>query len=223
MSLRIAVSRLKQLSQRKAFVIHSLPALCLSTSRQVSNSYSQLHRLQNQNPHWNGFSSSRPVDSRCVSTSNSPEVHDPPTESKTTEDRVAWVLRMEHIARTQIIPGEVQLIANIERQTLTIDYQLARNALKLFFAHDERSRRLLKRWEQVARDFLDIRREYRELNNILANALERYNSDSDSREEIIVIKAGEDPVLVALRLYGLRESIIHIMGIIERLFLETAK
>ncbi|KAJ3784253.1 hypothetical protein GGU10DRAFT_388470 [Lentinula aff. detonsa] len=213
MSLRIAVSRLKQLSQRKAFVIHSLPALCLSTSRQVSNSYSQLHRLQNQNPHWNGFSSSRPVDSRCVSTSNSPEVHDPPTESKTTEDRVAWVLRMEHIA----------LIANIERQTLTIDYQLARNALKLFFAHDERSRRLLKRWEQVARDFLDIRREYRELNNILANALERYNSDSDSREEIIVIKAGEDPVLVALRLYGLRESIIHIMGIIERLFLETAK
>ncbi|KAJ3745155.1 hypothetical protein DFH05DRAFT_1492564 [Lentinula detonsa] len=203
MSLRIAVSRLKQLSQRKAFVIHSLPALCLSTSRQVSNSYSQLHRLQNQNPHWNGYSSSRPVDSRC--------------------DRAAWVLRMEHIARTQIIPGEVQLIANIERQTLTIDYQLARNALKLFFAHDERSRRLLKRWEQVARDFLDIRREYRELNNILANALERYNSDSDSREEIIVIKAGEDPVLVALRLYGLRESIIHIMGIIERLFLETAK
>ncbi|KAJ3995874.1 hypothetical protein F5050DRAFT_217627 [Lentinula boryana] len=219
MSLRRAVSRLKQLSQRKTFGIHSLPALRLSTSRQASNSDSQLHRLQNQNPHWNGYSSS------CVSTSNSPEVHDPPTEPKTTEDRAAWVLRMEHIARTQIIPGEVQLIANIERQTLTIDYQLARNALKLLFDHDERSRRLLKRWKQVARDFLDIRREYRELNNILANALERYSSDSDSdsREEIIVVKAGEDPVLVALRLYALRESIIHIMGIIERLFLETAK
>ncbi|KAJ3875648.1 hypothetical protein F5051DRAFT_413663 [Lentinula edodes] len=184
--------------------------------------------LQLPSDHWKTLTHialSRPTSLRCMSTFNPTEAHGPSSvETQVTEDKAAWVRRMRDLARTKIIPGEVQLIVNIEPATLIVNPEFFWKALKLFlFDKDEHSRRLVRRWKQVGRDTMNNRKDVRHLNKILGNAIERYSMNPESCEDEIKVKEGEDPVLVALRLYELRENLKHDRNITERLFLETAK
>ncbi|KAJ4498512.1 hypothetical protein C8R41DRAFT_137510 [Lentinula lateritia] len=182
--------------------------------------------LQSPKDHWKTLTHIallRPTSLRCMSTFNPTEAHGSSSvETQVAEDKAAWVRRMRDLARTKIIPGEVQLIVNIEPATLTVNPEFLWKALKLFFFDkDERSRRLVRRWKQVGRDTMNNRQDVRQLNKILGNAIERYSMNPESCEDEIKIKEGEDPVLVALRLYELRENLKHDRNITERLIISS--
>ncbi|KAJ3725257.1 hypothetical protein C8R42DRAFT_661026 [Lentinula raphanica] len=176
--------------------------------------------------------SSQPRHSRCMSAVNPATDHDPyltGSESKkqSQEDRLAWALRMRHIALTQIIPAEVHLITSMDTLSISINFEFIRKALRLFlFAHDDRSQRLVRRWKQVGSDYMENRREFMELDEILGNALRQYSGDLSAvngEVEVIKVKEGEDPVIVALRLHALRESVENTLDVARRLFVETVK
>ncbi|KAJ3752345.1 hypothetical protein EV360DRAFT_75443 [Lentinula raphanica] len=153
--------------------------------------------------------------------------HDPHLTDQSQEDRLTWALCMRHTALTQIIPAEVHLFTSMDTLSISINFEFIRKALRLFlFAHDDRSQRLVRRWKQVGSDYMENRREFLELDEILGNALRQYSGNPSAvngEVEEIKVKEGEDPVIVALRLHALRESVENTLDVARRLFVETVK